>query len=258
VKVGVLACAVCGPGLPDWNRAADVLAGRTPWNPADVREPTPAPLPPNERRRLPATARVALGVGFEALQAAGVAAAEAATVFTSCGSDGAISHQICDALARPVPEMSPTRFHNSVHNAPGGYWSIAFGSHAPSTSVCAFDGSFAAGLLEAATQASVEQRTVLLVAYDLPYPAPLSALWNVAMPFAVGLALAPPQAGSTIDVALAEDDSSAWPADLPGALRNNPAAASLPLLALLARNAAGRVVLPYHAGCRVAASALRG
>jgi hypothetical protein len=252
MNVHVVGCAVCGPGLPDWPRARAVLRGESAFDATLVRDPAPVALPPNERRRLPPTARLALGIGMEALDAAGMATREVVTVFTSCGSDGQITHQICEALAKPVPEMSPTRFHNSVHNAPGGYWSIAFGSHAPSTSLCGYEGSFAAGLVEAATQATVERVPVLLVAYDLPYPAPLSALWNVGAPFSAALMLAPQGAGRALDVELVDEPVSGWPPTVPSTLATHPAAASLRLLALLARDEPGRAVLPYHAGRRVA------
>jgi Beta-ketoacyl synthase, N-terminal domain len=258
MKVAILGCAVCAPGLPDWATAAKVLGGQTSYDRSAVRDPSPVALPPNERRRLPATARAALGVGIEALRDARIDDMESvATVFTSCGSDGEITHQICDGLARVPPEISPTRFHNSVHNAPGGYWSIALSSHAPSTSLCAFEGSFAAGLVEAAAQAVAESRSVLLVAYDLPYPAPLSSLWNVPMPFSVALVLGRRNEGShhEIEIAIAEERTEAhWPSGLPSELRMNPAAASLPLLALLAKGEAGQVVLPYHANNSVMVS----
>jgi hypothetical protein len=258
MKVAILGCAVCAPGLPDWATAAKVLGGQTGYDRSAVRDPSPVALPPNERRRLPATARAALGVGIEALRAARIDDMESvATVFTSCGSDGDITHQICDGLARVPPEISPTRFHNSVHNAPGGYWSIALSSHAPSTSLCAFEGSFAAGLVEAAAQALVEARSVLLVAYDLPYPAPLSILWNVTMPVSVALVLGPRNDGGNpeMEIAITAGRTEAhWPVGLPSELRTNPAAASLPLLALLARGEAGQVVLPYHANNAVVVS----
>lgn len=258
MNVEILGCAVCAPGLPDWATAVEVLAGRAVYDRSAVRNPSTVELPPNERRRLPATARAALGVGIEALRTAQVDRESVATVFTSCGSDGEITHQICDGLARVPPEISPTRFHNSVHNAPGGYWSIALSAHAPSTSLCAFDGSFAAGLVEAASQALAEARTVLLVAYDLPYPAPLSSLWNVTMPFSVALVLAPTRGGyPKIAISLADERLEAdWPAGVPSELRMNPAAASLPLLVLLARREAGRVVLPYHLNNAVVVSVL--
>jgi hypothetical protein len=249
VKVAILGCAVRAPGFPDWSTARRVMNGGAAYDRNAVREsPSPVPLPPNEQRRLPATAREALGVGAEALADARIDdARDIATVFSSCGSDGEITHQICEALARTPPQMSPTRFHNSVHNAPGGYWSIALRSHAPSTSLCAFEASFSSGLLEAAAQVSSEQRRVLLVAYDLPYPAPLSSLWNVSMPFCVAIVLAPhaaPHRGIGIELAGKRLESS-WPAGVPAELRTNPAAASLPLLALFASGQPGRVVLPY-------------
>ena len=249
MNVEVLGGAVCAPGLPDWRTAVDVLSGRATYDRNRVRDPATIELPPNERRRLPATARAALGVGIEALRTAQVDSASVATVFTSCGSDGEITHQICDGLARVPCAISPTRFHNSVHNAPGGYWSIALSTHAPSTSLCAFEGSFAGGLIEAAAQVLTESRVVLLVAYDLPYPAPLSSLWNVTMPFSMGLVLGPRTGSGRRELAISlagEPLEADWPENVPSELRMNPAAASLPLLALLARPGAGRVVLPYH------------
>ena len=249
MKVDILGCAVRAPGFPDWATARRVLAGGAVYDRDAVRQsPAQVALPPNEQRRLPATAREALGVGAEALADARIVdAGDVATVFSSCGSDGEITHQICEALARTPPQMSPTRFHNSVHNAPGGYWSIAFGSHAPSTSLCTFEASFASALLEAAAQVAAEHRRVLLVAYDLPYPAPLSSLWNVTMPFCVAIVLAPhasPHRVIAVEIA-GERLEASWPAGVPSELRTNPAAAALPLLALVASGRPGRVVLPY-------------
>jgi hypothetical protein len=108
-------------------------------------------------------------------------------VFASSGGDGDNCHEICQTLASANRALSPTRFHNSVHNAPAGYWSIAAGSQVPSTTVCAYDASFAAGLLEAVTQIALGGATTVLIAYDLDYPPPLRAARTV--PAAFGLAL---------------------------------------------------------------------
>ena len=252
----MIGCAVCAPGFPDWDGAKAVLTGSAEYDARDIREPAPAALPANERRRLPVTARAALGVGLEALQAAAMNAQDVVTVFASCGSDGLITHQICEALSRSQPEMSPTRFHNSVHNAPGGYWSIALASHAASTSLCAHAGSFAVGLVEAVAQVRVEARTVLLVAYDLPYPAPLDAMWPVDLPFSVAMVLAPPSratSAATLEVALVHGAPlSEWPASVPVSVARNPAAASVPLLRALAQRAPSRVVLPYQVNAQAA------
>ncbi len=112
-------------------------------------------------------------------------------MFASSGGDGETIHEILATLAGPARELSPTRFHNSVHNVAAGYWSIATGAKTPATSLCAHDGSFAAGLLEAGAQALATNGTVTLIAYDLPYPEPLASVRRIAAPFAVALLLSP-------------------------------------------------------------------
>jgi hypothetical protein len=240
---------VLGPGLPNWSAAREVLLGRARHADAPDPEPLPALLPPNERRRSSAPARWALAVGSEALGAGGMAPENVTIVFASCGGDGLITHQICETLAAHPPQMSPTRFHNSVHNAPAGYWSIFAHSRAPSTTLCGRDASFAVGLLEAAAQVIVEQQPVLLVAYDLPYPAPMRALWPVTRPFAAALLLAPAASGSLarqLRVELVRGAcATAWPESLPGDLANNPAAQALKVLALAARDEGGEAKLQY-------------
>lgn len=247
--VWLASAGVLGPGLPGWNAARAVLLGGARHADAPDPEPTPALLPANERRRSSAPARWALTVGSEALAAGGIAPEDVAIVFTSCGGDGLITHQICQALAASPPQMSPTRFHNSVHNAPAGYWSIFARSRAPSTTLCGYDRSFAAGLLEASAQTLVEQRPVLLVAYDLPCPEPIRTLWPVARPFAAALLLAPEAAGDIalrLRVELASGAAKpGWPEALSRDLASNPAAQALNVLALVARREDGRAELQY-------------
>jgi hypothetical protein len=94
---------------------------------------------------------------------------------------------LCEQLADPSRLVSPTRFTNSVHNAAAGYWHIAVASQAASTSVCAFDASFTAGLIEAAIQLVDLGQPLLLVASDTPYPEPLNG--KRPMPDSLGVAL---------------------------------------------------------------------
>jgi Beta-ketoacyl synthase, N-terminal domain len=256
IDAWIAGAGVLAPGLKDWNTAREILAGRVPY--ADDADPEPAPalLPANERRRASLPARWSLTVGSEALACGGLAPEDVAIVFTSCGGDGLITDQICRALAASPPEMSPTRFHNSVHNAPAGYWSIFARSRAPSSTLCGYDASFAAGLLEAAAQAAVEQRPVLLVAYDLKSPEPLHSLWPVPRPFAAALLLTPGPAGGIqrrLGIEIADGAvSPAWPAPLPRELAVNPAAQALLLLEPLARDGGGRAALPYLRNSHVA------
>ena len=245
--------AVLGPGLPGWPAARAVLCGAARYEDQGVPEPMPELLPANERRRASSSARWALTVGRHALGERLAEAGEIATVFASCGGDGPITHQICEVLAGPDRAVSPTAFHNSVHNAPAGYWSIATRSRAPSTSVCGHGGSFGAGLIEAATQVLAEGRSVLLVAYDLPYPEPMHSLWPIPNPFAAALLLDPVgAAGIELAVELRRGAAQiSWPATLPRELAANPAAHALALLEGPARGESRRVSLPLTGDCHV-------
>src|SRR5258705_13326746 len=105
-------------------------------------------LPPEDRRRAIISVKLELAVGEEAISQAQLDASKTATVFTSSGGDGEVIGQILETLATPAREVSPTRFHNCVHNAPAGYWGIASRSRERSTNLACFDASFAAGLVE--------------------------------------------------------------------------------------------------------------
>src|SRR5712671_5417150 len=180
-----------GPGLDGWTSSTALLEGRAPYIPQATVLSTPDGLPPAERRRLGRVVKLALGVGLQATSKAGADPATLAAVFASSGGDAHNCHEICQALSLEERLISPTRFHNSVHNAAAGYWSIATGSKAASNAVCAFDASFAAGLLEAVTQVVVDQTRVLLVAYDAQYPPPLFVKRPIPEAFGVAFVLAP-------------------------------------------------------------------
>lgn len=158
------------PGMPSWDafRAGQVLAD------APAR-PAPTLLPPNERRRAPDTVLVALQAAQAACEAAGRDPAGLPSVFASTYGDLAISDHLCQTLATAPAEVSPIRFHNSVHNAAAGYWTIGTGSMAPATALSAGAGSFAMGLLDALAQLAAGAPAVLLVAYDGQAQGPLQA-----------------------------------------------------------------------------------
>jgi Beta-ketoacyl synthase, N-terminal domain len=143
--------------------------------------------------------------------------------------------------------VSPTRFTNSVHNAPAGYWHIAAQSQAASTSLAAYDASAQAGLLEAAAQCVSSGAPVLLVACDMPYPQPLHALRPLPDVFAFALLLVPAGASAAWHVALSlATGGNTTPCDTPelDALRRAiPTARVLPLLQALARGVRTDVLL---------------
>lgn len=244
-----------GPGLPGWAEARAVLSGQSAYAPAEVMLPRLEMLPPAERRRTGAPVRLALSVGEQALSAGAASADALFTVFTASGGDGEVVHEICETLAGPDRQVSPTRFHNSVHNAPAGYWGIAMQSHASSTSLCCYDWSFAAGLLEALTQVVCGAAPVLLVSYEVPYPEPIRRARSVLCSFGVALLLAPtPSARSLAELGATLHAAAMQPTRMQSeALERvragNPSARSLPLLQALARATKAEVTLDYLGDC---------
>ena len=229
-----------GPGLDGWAASREVLAGNAAYIAAPTNLRASDMLPAAERRRAGVPIKLALTVGQEAFLQAGRDTRTAATVFTSSGGDNDNVHAINGILVTAPREVSPTRFHNSVHNAAAGYWCIAAGTHEPSTSLCAHDASFAAGLLESATQVTVDDAVVVLVAYDHPYPAPLHAVRPITAAFGMALILTPRQtekslAAIEIDfVSGKTQETTMQDIGLETLRRGVPAARGLPLLAALA------------------------
>jgi hypothetical protein len=247
-----------GPGLSDWAHAREVLAGRAPYVPATAAPPPAELLPATERRRATPSTRVALAVAQQALRSAAAAAIDprsVPTVFATSSGNPDILHDLCEMLAAGDTQISPTKFHNSVHNAAAGYFSIGLASLRASTSICAYDVTAAAGLLEAVVQAADARGPVLLVSYDFPYPYPLSERrpLNDAWGAALLLGEVPLSAESMqIAVRAAEvaeaAESVLADAALDDARRHNPTARLLPLLRALALGAPAQVHLPFSSG----------
>jgi len=211
--------------------------------------PAPALLPATERRRAGTVVKASVAVADAACQAAGIPPAALATVFTSSTGDPANCHAICEALAKTERLVSPTRFTNSVHNVAAGYWHIATQSMQASTSLGAFDASFAAGLLEAAAQCVHGSRPLLLVACDTPYPEPLHGVRPLPDTLALALVLAP-QGGRGLAIGIAGDapPTPCNAAALEALRREIPAARALPLLQALAGPAPATLVIEGLAG----------
>lgn len=250
MRVYVDNVGLVGPGLAGWAAAREVLRGVAAYTRSELALPRLDLLPAAERRRTGVPVKLALAAGLDALTGASRPAGDLPSVFTSSGADGQVLHEICETLVGPDRQVSPTRFHNSVHNAAAGYWSIATQSHAPSTSLCAYDWSFAAGLLESAAQVLAEHAAVLLVSFDQPYCEPLHSTRVIDDSLGVALLLAR-EAGiaslAQIELRLAEP-TSPTPMRDPGLERlrsGNPSGRALPLLAALAGRSHSVVALDY-------------
>ena len=176
--------------LPGWEVARAVLRGEAAAPATPQTRPAPALLPPAERRRAPDTVAVSLEVASRACEMAKRDPKLMASVFASTHGDLAISDALCDTLAKTPSLTSPTKFHNSVHNAAAGYWTIATGCLKPYTSLSGYTYTFGEGLLEAASQALSEGGPVLYVAFDIEAKGPVGTMQPSRGVFAGALVLA--------------------------------------------------------------------
>lgn len=239
--------------LPDWDTARAVIRGERPAPEASATRPAPTLLAPTERRRAPDTVAVALEVASRAVAASGREASSLPSVFASTHGDVAISDYMCSTLAGTPSLVSPIKFHNSVHNAAAGYWSIGTRSYAPYTAISAYQYTFGAGLLEAATQALSEEQPVLYVAFDIEAKGPLGAMARSRGVLGAALVLGPSaSAHSKARLSLSLQDihpCSPTPAESPAAalIVENAMAPCLPVFEALARDEARTVVMGLSA-----------
>ncbi len=253
IRVGLDSVGIYAPGMEGWAMARETLLSGSSYDPGQAMQPPkPGLLPPNERRRTTPLIKLALQAAQEASDDSQANASTLATVFASSGGDLEIVDRILTSLDLEGSPVSPTHFHNSVHNAPAGYWSIASGAHAPSTSLSVFDASFSAGLLESAIQVVSNEQPVLLVAYDLPPPQPIYPFRPLVAPFAVALVLVPEAQASLARLSIesvAADTLTTMSNQGLEQLRNGcPAARSLPLLMALATSDTSTLHLPELPG----------
>ena len=238
---------VFGPGIADWSQARTVLNGSAAFDiNADIPPFNVADLPGTERRRAGKSVKLAIDLAAQAVLAARIDPTQPAAVFASTSGDTNVLTDICAALATDDRLISPMRFHNSVHNAASGYWTIAQGNRQPTTAVALHNLTASAGLLEAAMQVVTEQVPVLLVIYDIPFPPPLDAAEPIATVFGVSFLLRPARTEHSVaQLALSLTAASESPVDTltnPAleVLRTGVAAARiLPLLAALANERNG-------------------
>lgn len=269
MKVSVLGIGAWGPGFSDLAALRALLRGGSLPADAMTARPAPASIPPRERRRAPLSVKLAVAVAEQACEEAGVEPAETVSVFASGMGDMDITDYMCRTLASDTPLISPTKFHNSVHNAPVGYWSISQGAKRSSNAVAAFRHTVPASLLEAVTQCVTEGETVLWASQDIAAPAPFRDIADIPEACAFALLFKPWEAGPTTTEATKASElgsgmtltfgltpgGGAWPApdafvSLPSRLQalyeRNPTARLLPVIALMEDAGQRDIALPLN------------
>ncbi len=250
-RIDILGVGLAAPGLPDWHHFERVLRG------AEL-DPTAKPAPssllsPRERRRAPAAVKLTFPAAEQACTMAGIEPGEPLAIFSSGMGDLDITDYMCRTLADTPDLLSPTRFHNSVHNAASGYWSIGAGATGEVTALSAWRDSAALGLLEGLTRTLTGREPVLVVIYDDHAIGPMQDLWPGDHAFCAALLMARPGRPNAIaQLEMSTCREASRHPDLPAALQarldDNPAARLLPVLALIAGGIDGEVVLAPERG----------
>ncbi len=258
LRFNLHAAGVLAPGI---DSVADLRAAcRAAQPPApltSVQLPSPSALPANERRRSSQVVRLTLACIEQALQTSPFPADALRSVFASDEGTGEVCQQMLEALAT-TRQISPLLFTNSVHNAPSGYFSIAWRNRQSATVVSLGLESFASGLLCAVSEAVSAEQPVLLVAYDPAMSSPMDELLPVREAMATAWIIT---AGSvatgapllaSFALTLERDETvspSAWPSWMPETWAAHSSARALAALALL--DAAPDTILRFTLGAQL-------
>ena len=265
IEFSIAGIGAWGSNFENWAQLEQLLQGKQ-LEAHGLKGPKPEVIPANERRRAPLPVRLAVESSWQATQASSFDAKELSCVFVSGLGDTQLTDYMCRVLAGDNKALSPTKFHNSVHNAAAGYWTISTGCMQAANSVAGFDESVPLTLLEALIQAQAEQRPMLLTFYDAPSSLVLKDLLKNEQSFAVSMVVVPSNVGSnhsnfSISV---EQQPVTWPEpkwsnDLNACYTTNPVARTLPLLELFSSKAQGNELsMPLSTGTSLVIKRLKG
>lgn len=262
-KVDIAGLGVWSPTFRDWDALQHGLKSGE-WSEDVVLQPDL--IPPRERRRAPQLVKMAIEVMDQACKMAALSPPDVAVVFSSSMGDMQITDYMCRALAETPKLISPTRFHNSVHNAAPGYWSITTGAFTPASAVSAHEYTSAMAFLEAAIQVVEEKTPVVVVTQEIAAPLPLFDACPSTQAFSAAFLLTPPGENSSALASITfslGDQHAASPnqdAALGDDFSDNYGARLLPLLTAIVRNedhASFEFPVSQHASLALSVTPLR-
>jgi hypothetical protein len=211
-------------------------------------KPKASLLPSRLRRRTALLTKAVSDVVEDAARQGAVDLAQARLVLASAWGELDTTVQLLAQLATDPAQVSPTLFHNSVHNTATGYLSIVLENREGSSAIGAGQDSLAAGLIEAATLVETEGGEAILVVGDEPVPTPFDE--SPGDPVALALCLRPVDGapGGELDVLCRIEfgdyaECTVNDLDVPAALAGNPSRSVVPLAKAIARNGPNRVPL---------------
>ncbi len=204
--------------------------------------PPAAILPPALRRRAGVLCRAVAEAVARALAEGGADASRTPIVYGSVYGETTAAVEMMGAFATGEGLPSPTTFHNSVHNAPAGYLSIATGCHAFSSSIAAGPETAAMALLDAFLLLGQRGGDVVVALADEPVPPPLGQADAYPVAAAAFLLRSGPPAPSRARIGAPRRGGGAFPA-LPAELALHPCAPAFRLERAIASGLRGPVSL---------------
>lgn len=219
--------------IPNWE-AAQTFARTGELLGTAPSKPSPEMLPANERRRAPESVAVALEVAQAAVAMSGRDPKTLPSIFASTDGDLVITDYVCATLRDAPDSISPTKFHNSVHNAAAGYWTIGHGCMAPSSAVTAYYWTFAQGLMEALIQLANGEEAVVLSAFDTGAVGPLSTVSTGRGLLGAGFVLSNAEGGTRLRARFVDGDPDPNQGALGQKMQINRMSRMLPLIDAMA------------------------
>ncbi len=257
-KVDICGLGAWSPTFSDWSSFCRGLRTGE-WSTDVVLQPTL--ISPRERRRAPQLVKMAIEVMDQACKMASLSPSDVAVVFSSAMGDMQITDYMCRALAETPKLISPTRFHNSVHNAAPGYWSITTGAFTPTSAVSGHEHTATVAFVEAAIQVIEENTPVVLVTQEVAAPIPLFDACPSEQAFSAAFLMTPAGFSETATCSVEFSvlpETTAWPAAdsrLKGDYESSFGARLLPLMTAIADGAkASSFVLPISSSASLSLS----
>lgn len=204
VKCKITGIGAWGPGFTSWEALKNLLINESSDPLPDASVPKPGVIPANERRRAPLPVKLAVETSTQATEASGVSPKDLACVFGSGLGDTEITDYMCRVLTTEQKQLSPTKFHNSVHNAAAGYWTISTDCMKSANSVAAYHETAGISLLEAVSQCAEENAPVLISLFDTKAHKVYREIFSNDVPFAASVIIAPENNADTPCIATLE------------------------------------------------------
>lgn len=198
------------------------------------------------RRRATPLTRMGIEAMAQAVRMAGVDPGALASVWATAHGEHSTAIALLEMMQRGEGKLSPTKFHNSVHNTASGYASIAATNRSLSTTLSGGAELVASAVCEAACMLETHACDVVVVLADEPLMTPFERT-DAGVPLALSMLLSSRAEGAFARLADVRRDGVARIAPHPRFGRLHVAAA-LPLIERIVHGTSGTTALELEEG----------